>query len=86
MPVSVKEAIANMPMIINCVADEDTALTRIAKCEDRLVRDVDDVQVRSERVKEYGQLATHELDTNGDFASAIPRIKALLALNPKTNQ
>ena len=24
--------------------------------------------------------ATHELDTNGDFASAIPRIKALLAV------
>ena len=85
MPASVKEAIANMPLIINCVADEDTALARIAKCEDRLVRDVDDAQVRIERVKEYGQLATHELDTNGDFASAIPRIKALLALNPKTD-
>ena len=86
MPASVNEAIANMPLIINCVADEDTALARIAKCEDRLVRDLDEVQVRSERVKEYGQLATHELDTNGDFASAVPRIKALLALNPKTNQ
>jgi len=85
-PVAVKDAIANVPMSINCVADEDTALTRIAKCEDRLVRDVDDAQVRSERVREYSQLATHELDTNGDFASAIPRIKALLALNPKTNQ
>jgi len=48
--------------------------------------DLDEVQGRSERVKEYGQLATHELDTNGDFATAIPRIKALLALNPKTNQ
>ncbi|MBT4523309.1 MAG: hypothetical protein HOC21_00125 [Phycisphaerae bacterium] len=86
MPPLVKEAIANMPLIINCVADETTTLARIAKCEDRLVRDVDEVQERSERVKEYGQLATHELDTNGDFASAIPRIKALLALNPKTNQ
>ena len=85
-PASVQDAIANMPMIINCVADETTTLARIAKCEDRLVRDLDEVQVRSERVKEYGQLATHELDTNGDFASAIPRIKALLALNPKTNQ
>ena len=85
-PASVQDAIANMPMIINCVADEKTTLARIAKCEDRLVRDIDDVQVRSERVKEYGQLATHELDTNGDFASAVPRIKALLALNPKTNQ
>ena len=79
MPASVNEAIANMPMIINCVADETTTLSRIAKCEDRLVRDVDEVQVRSERVKEYAQLATHELDTNGDFASAVPRIKALLA-------
>ena len=79
MPATVKDAIANMPMIINCVADEDTALTRIATSEDRLVRDVDDAQVRRERVMEYGQLATHELDTNGDFASAIPRIKALLA-------
>ena len=78
MPASVKDAMANMPMIINCVADETTTLARIAKCEDRLVRDIDDVQVRSERVKEYGQLATHELDTNGDFASAIPRIQALL--------
>ena len=85
-PASVQDAIANMPMIINCVADETTTLARIAKCEDRLARDIDDVQVRSERVKEYGQLATHELDTNGDFASAIPRIKALLALIPKTNQ
>jgi len=85
MPASVNEAIANMPMIINCVADETTTLARIAKCEDRLVRDLDEAQVRSERVKEYSQLATHELDTNGDFASAIPRIKALLALNPKTN-
>lgn len=79
MSTSVKDAIANMPMIINCVADEKTALARIAKCEDRLVRDLDEVQVRSERVKEYAQLATHELDTNGDFASAIPRIQALLA-------
>ena len=35
MPASVKEAIANMPMIINCVADEEAALLRIAKCEDR---------------------------------------------------
>jgi shikimate kinase len=86
MPASVKDAIANMPMSINCVADDKTTLARIAKCEDRLVRDVDEVQVRSERVKEYGQLATHELDTNGDFAFAIPRIKALLAVNPKTNQ
>jgi len=79
MSTSVKDAIANMPMIINCVADEKTALARIAKCEDRLVRDLDESQLRSERVKEYGQLATHELDTNGDFASAIPRIQALLA-------
>ena len=86
MPASVKEAIANMPLIINCVADETTTLARIAKCEDHLVRDLDEVQERSERVKEYGQLATHELDTNGDFATAIPRIKGLLALNPKTNQ
>jgi len=86
MPASVKDAIANMPMIFNCVADEETTLARIAKCEDHLVRDLDEVQVRSERVKEYRQLATHELDTNGDFASAIPRIKALLALNPKSNQ
>ena len=80
MPAAVKDAIANMAIIINCVADETTTLSRIAKCEDRLVRDVDDAQVRSERVQEYSQLATHELDTNGDFAFAIPRIKALLAV------
>ena len=80
MPATVKDAIANVPMRIHCVADEDTALTRIATCEDRVVRDVDDAQVRSEQVKEYGQLATHELDTSGDFASAIPRIKSLLAV------
>ena len=86
MPATVKDAIANMPISIHCVADEDTALTRIATCEDRLARDVDDAQVRSERVQEYSQLATHELDTSGDLASAIPRIKALLAVNPKTNQ
>ena len=78
MPVAVRDAMVNMPLIINCVADETTTLSRIAKCEDRLVRDLDDLQVRSERVKEYGQLATHELDSNGDFASAIPRIQALL--------
>ena len=86
MPASVKDAMANMPMIINCVADEKTTLARIAKCEDHLVRDLDEVQVRSERVKEYRQLATHELDTNGNLESAIPRIKALIALNHKTNQ
>ena len=95
MPATVKDAIANVPMSIHCVADETTTLSRIAKCEDHLVRDLDEVQVRSktasvhrlwvvlqnrsEQVKEYGQLATHELDTSGDFASAIPRIKALLA-------
>ena len=77
-PAAVKDAIANMPLIINCVADEKTALVRIAKCEDRLVRHLDEVQVRNERVKEYSQLATHELDTNGDFTSAIPSIQALL--------
>ena len=61
-------------LIINCVADENTALTRIETSEDRLVLDVDDAQVRSERVKEYSQIAAHELETNGDFAPAIPRI------------
>ena len=86
MPASVKDAMANMPMIINCVADEKTTLARIAKCEDRLVHNLDEVQVRSERVKEYSQLATHELDTNGNLESAIPRIKALIALNHKTDQ
>jgi len=85
-PASVKDAIANMPLIINCVADEKTTLARNAKCEDRLVRNLDEVQERSQRVKEYGQLATHELDTNGNLESAIPRIKALIALNHKTNQ
>ena len=78
MPVAVKEAIANVPMSINCVADEDTTLVRIAKCKDRLVRHLDEVQVRNERVKEYSPLATHELDTNGDFASVIPRILSFL--------
>ena len=38
----------------------------------------DELQVRSERLETYDSLATHELDSNGDFASAIPRIQALL--------
>jgi shikimate kinase len=62
MPATVKDAIANVPMSIHCVADEDTALTRIAKCEDRLVRDVDDSQVRSERWAEPNASASDQYE------------------------
>jgi len=75
---SVKDALKKVPMVINCIADEETTLARIAKCEDRPMLHADDLQVRSERLETYDSLATHELDSNGDFASAIPRIQAML--------
>ena len=65
-------------MVINCIADEETTLARIAKDEDRPRLHADELQVRSERLETFDSLATHELDSNGDFASAIPRIQALL--------
>ena len=65
-------------MVINCIADEETTLARIALGEDRPMLHADELQVRSERLETYNSLATHELDSNGDFASAIPRILALL--------
>ena len=74
----VKDALKNVSMVIHCIADEETTLARIAKCEDRPMLHEDDLHVRSERLEIYGSLATHELDSNGDFASAIPRIQALL--------
>ena len=78
MSESVKDALKKVPMVINCIADEETTLARIAKWEDRPRLHADDLQVRSERLETYDSLATHELDSNGDFASAIPRIQALL--------
>ena len=78
MSESVKDALKNVPMVIHCIADEETTLARIAKCEDRPRLHADDLKVRSERLEIYDSLATHELDSNGDFASAIPRIQALL--------
>jgi shikimate kinase len=78
----VKEALKNVSLVINCVADEETTLARIEKGEDRFMSHAmlhaDALQVRSERLEIYDSLATHELDSNGDFASAIPRIQALL--------
>jgi shikimate kinase len=82
MPDSVKEALKKVSLVINCVADEETTLARIEKGEDRpmshAMLHADALQVRSERLELYDSLATHELDSNGDFASAIPRIQALL--------
>ena len=78
MSESVKDALKKVPMVINCIADEETTLARIAKCEDHPRLPADVLQVRSERLETYDSLATHELDSNGDFASAIPRIQALL--------
>ena len=78
MSKSVKDALKKVPMVINCIADEETTLARIAKGEDRPMLHADELQVRSERLETYDSLATHELDSNGDFASAIPRIQALL--------
>ena len=74
----VKNALRNVPMVINCIADEETTLARIEKGEDRPMLHADELQVRSERLETYDSLATHELDTNGDFASAVSRIQALL--------
>ena len=79
MSASVQDALKKVPMVINCIADEETTLARIAKGVDRPMLHADDLQVRSERLETYESLATHELDSNGDFASAIPRIKALLS-------
>ena len=78
MSESVIDALKKVPMVINCIADEETTLARIARGKDRPMLRADDLQVRSERLETYDSLATHELDSNGDFASAIPRIQALL--------
>jgi len=51
-------------MVINCIADEETTLARIAKDEDRPMLHAGELQVRSERLEIYGSLATHELDSN----------------------
>lgn len=78
MSESVKNALKNVLMVIHCVANEETTLARIARSEDRPMLHADELQVRRERLEMYDSLATHELDSNGDFASAIPRIQALL--------
>ena len=75
---SVKDALKKVPMVINCIADEETTLARIAKGQDRPMLYGDDLQVRRDRLATYESLATHELDSNGDFASVIPRIQTLL--------
>ena len=79
MAESVQEALKKVPMVIHCIADEETTLARIALGVDRPSLHADDLQVRRERLSTYASLATHELDTNGDFASALPRIQALLS-------
>ena len=82
MPDNVKEALKKVSLVINCVADEETTLARIEKGEDRpmshAMLHADALQVRSERLAIYDSLATHQLDSNGDLASVIPRIEALL--------
>ena len=82
MPEVVKEALKQVSLVIHCVADEATTLARIDKGQDRpmshAMLHADALQVRSERLEIYNALATHEIDSNGDFASAIPRIQALL--------
>ena len=78
MSESVKDALKKVPMVINCIADEETTLARIAKGTDRPMLRADELQARSKQLETYDSLATHELDSNGDLASAIPRIQALL--------
>ena len=78
MSESVKDALKKVSMVIHCIANEETTLARIAKDDDRPMLHADELQVRSERLETYASLATHELDTDGDFASAIPRIQAML--------
>ena len=50
MSESVKDALKKVPMVINCIADEETTLARIAKDEDRPMLHADELQVRSERL------------------------------------
>jgi shikimate kinase len=79
MAESVQDALKKVPMVINCIADEETTLARIAKGVDRPSLHADDLQVRLERLGTYDLLATHELDSSGDLASTIPKIEALLS-------
>jgi shikimate kinase len=82
MPEVITEALKQVSLVINCIADEETTLARIEKGEDRTISHAmlhaDALQVRSERLEIYGSVATHELDTNGDLALVIPRIQAVL--------
>ena len=82
MPEVVKEALKQVSLVIHCIADEQTTLTRIEKGKDRpmthAMLHADALQVRSERLEIYDSVATHELDSNGGLASVVPRIEALL--------
>jgi shikimate kinase len=82
MPEVVKEALKQVSLVIHCIADEQTTLARIEKGKDRpmthAMLHADALQIRSERLEIYDSLATHELDSNGDLASVIPRIQVLL--------
>ena len=82
MPEVIKEALKQVSLVINCIADEETTLARIEKGEDRpmshAMLHADALQVRSERLAIYDSLATHQLDSNGDLESVIPDIQALL--------
>jgi len=76
---SVNEVFKQVPMAIKCIENEETMLPRIANSEDRQMLHLrDDLQVRSERLEIYDSLATREFDSNGDIASVIPSIQALL--------
>ena len=74
----IKVALRNVPMVINCIADEKTTLSRIKHGEDRPMLHADDLQVRKERLETYASLGTHDLDTNGDLDSVILRVKELI--------
>ena len=75
---SVQDALITVPMVINCIADEETTLARIAKGGDRPMLHADDLEVRKERLGTYASLETVELDTNGDFDSVIMKLKCLI--------
>ena len=82
LPEVVQQALKQVSLVINCVADEATTLARIEKGTERpmtrAMLDADPLQVRSERLAVHDSLATHQLDTNGDLESVIPDIQTLL--------
>ena len=78
MSESVKDALKKVPMVINCIADEETTLSRIKKGVDRPMLHADDLVVRRERLETYESLGTHDLDTNGDLDTVKQRVLVFL--------